>query len=93
MSVFKAFKIYQSNPRVNEVREYTFENDFLKIQGETFYQQFTWSKLYKVTRTKDWLYIWQDSVTALPISKKDLSKDCLIYLKILLQNNGVQNNL
>ncbi|MGN6604848.1 MAG: YcxB family protein [Ginsengibacter sp.] len=90
---FTAKKNYASNKRIHEEMEYNFENNFLAIKGESFNSQISWDKIYKVSKTKRWLFIWQTGYVANAIPKSDLSKAALVELKQILTAQVVKNNL
>lgn len=90
---FMARLNYNSNQRLREPMEYIFSDDKLTVQGESYSTQFTWEKLYKVTQTKNWIFIWQNRMSATPIAKKDLSDRDISEIKTLLDFHQVKNKL
>jgi len=53
----------------------------------------SWDKFYKVTKTKNWLLIWQNNSSANIIPRKDIWESQIEELKELLQKHRVKNNL
>ena len=84
---------YRSNPRIRETIEYKFQSDFLEIKGESFSSQLTWEKIHKVTKTKNWLLIWQNRQSANVIPLRDIWEGDITTLKEILTNHKVKNNL
>ena len=90
---FSAMINFNSNQRLTEPTQYIFSDDNLCIKGESFTTQFTWEKVYKVTQTKNWVFVWQNRLVANPISKQDISTDQILELRAILAMHGVKNNL
>lgn len=93
LTYFSAKKSFKSNKRVSEVIEYKFEKDFLDIKGESFSAQLSWDKIYKVSKTKSWVLIWQNSQIANVIPRRDLWEGQMMGLKEVLNNHKVKNDL
>ncbi|HLK29887.1 MAG TPA: YcxB family protein [Puia sp.] len=84
---------YKSNTRMGELMEYIFSDDYLSIKGESFSTQFTWEKIYKVTQTSNWIFIWQNRQNANPIAKKNFTESEITELKTILDFHQVKHNL
>ena len=94
LSTFIAAKLsYKSNARIKETIEYFFEDDFLEIRGESFSSKLTWPKIYKVSKTRDWLLIWQSRQIANVIPLRDVWEGDILKLKEILNRHDVKNNL
>jgi hypothetical protein len=93
LTYIAAIKSYSSNGRSSEEMEYYFNESFLTIKGESFSSEFSWSKVYKVTKTKNWLLIWHNKQVANPIPMNNILYDQLYHLKTILHHNCVKNNL
>jgi uncharacterized membrane protein (DUF485 family) len=88
---FKAKKEYNAhNSRIKEKIEYEFQDNQFIIRGESFNAQLSWDKIHKVTTTKKWLFIWQNSQHANAIPKKDIWKGELLKLREILDANKVK---
>jgi hypothetical protein len=86
-------KAYQKNYRSSESIEYNFTDSHLIITGESFNSEMTWHKIYKVTKTKNWLLIWHSSQIANAIPLRLVSSEGLITLKDIMLKNNTKNNL
>lgn len=90
---FTAKKNYLSNKRISESIEYRFTENYLEIIGESFSSQYTWDKIYKVTKVKNWILIWHNRQVANPVPKRDVWEGKLADLKRMLEKHKVKNNL
>lgn len=90
---FISKKGFSSNPRSSEMIEYGFYMDKFSVKGETFSSTLSWQKMNKVTKTKNWLLVWQSSQAANPIPLKYFDQLQLDELKEILYQNKVKNNL
>jgi hypothetical protein len=93
ITYFAAKKNYLSNKRMQELVEYKFEKNYLIIQGESFDSQMTWDKIYKVSQTKKWIFIWQSKQSANVIRTSDISVGEKNELKQILNAHHVKNNI
>ncbi len=90
---FTARSNFRSNTRNGETIDYLFESNRLTVKGESFKTEISLAKIYKVTKSKRWLFIWQGKQIANVISRQDLTAGQLASIKDLLAENGVKNNL
>jgi hypothetical protein len=91
---FRAKKIYNArSSRAKEKISYEFQDNQLDIRGESFTATLSWDKIHKVTTTKNWLFIWQNSQYANCIPKKDVWEGEIMKLREILEKNKVRNNL
>lgn len=88
-----ASKNFKTNKRISEKINYNFEYDNLTITGESFNTVLSWDKVYKVSITKHWLFIWHNTQNANPISKNYFNHNQLAALKTILDTHKVKNNL
>ena len=86
-------KAYQKNYRSSENIEYNFTDNYLQITGESFTSEMSWNKIYKVTKTKNWLLVWQSSQSANVIPLRLMSSEDLQHLKDIMQKNHAKHNL
>ena len=93
LSYLSAIVTYKTSKRLAEDIEYTFSDDYFSIKGESFNSQYSWDKIYKVSQTKSWILIWQNSLIATPIPKRDLQESDIRTLKTMLDFHQVKNNL
>ncbi len=93
LTYFGAKKNYSTNQRISENIEYRFDKDYLSTIGESFNSQASWDKIYKVTQSKNWVFIWHNRQIANPIPKRDIWEEQISELKNLLDSHNVKNNL
>jgi hypothetical protein len=93
ITFLSAKKNYAATKRIQETIEYKFTNEYLEIKGESFNSQLGWNKFYKVTKTKKWVFIWQNNSAANIISRKDIWDSQIEELKEILESHKVKNNL
>jgi hypothetical protein len=89
----KAKRNYNTNQRIRERIEYEFSDTDLKIAGESFNSTMSWDKVFKVTKTKRWVIIWQTKYLANIIPIQDIWQGEMERLKEILQRRRVSNNL
>ncbi len=90
---FSAKKIFKKSTTLGENINYEFDTEAIKIQGETFNGQLAWNKVYKVTKTKNWLLIWQNNQQASPIPRRNVRDLDIPRIAEILDKKGVKNNL
>ncbi len=88
-----AKRTFKTDARVRETIRYVFDDAKLIIQGESFESILSWDKVYKVTRSKHWLLIWQNNVLANTIAMSNLDEQKLNYLRGVLNANKVKNSI
>ena len=93
ITYFNAKKTYTLNPRLNETVCYSFEDRFLKMKGASFNSELSWEKIHKVTRSKNWLLIWQTKDFANAIKMSEINEEHLTQLKNILHKNKVKYRL
>lgn len=84
---------YAASSRIKENIEYKFEKNYLIIEGESFKTELSWDKIYKVTQTKNWVFIWLTRHHANVISKEDIWEGERAELKTILSAHNIKNNL
>lgn len=92
--VFSYFRIKKSyySTRVHETITYIFNNESIHSKGATFESTFTWDKIYKVSETKNWIFIWQNKYSVNIIPKRDFTSDELSYLKTIVDSHKEVKN-
>jgi len=93
MNYFSAKRGYASDSRIGETIEYQFDSENLSMKGETFDEQLPLKEIYRVTKTKHFLLIWQNRQMANPIPERFISDIEIEELKNILSNKKVKNNL
>ena len=64
---------YDSSNHLGELLEIEVTHKEIKIQGESFYTEVAWKKLFKIDEQTNWFLIYQNTLSAIIIPKKDLS--------------------
>ncbi|MFD2919119.1 YcxB family protein [Terrimonas rubra] len=90
---FSAKKIFKKSTTLGESINYELDEDAINIHGESFTGQLAWTKVHKVTKTRNWLLIWQNSQQASPIPRRNVRDLDLPKIAGILNKNGVKNNL
>ncbi|HMG83111.1 MAG TPA: YcxB family protein [Ferruginibacter sp.] len=93
LTYITAKRNYNGSGRSGELIIYTFNADYLSIKGESFNSEFSWDKIYKVSQTKNWVFIWQNKTFANAIPKHDIWEEQIDELKAILETHHVKNNL
>lgn len=88
-----AKRTFKTDARVREMIRYVFEDAKLIIRGESFESVLSWDRVYKVTRSKRWLLIWQNNMLANAIAMANLDEQKLSYLRGVLNTNKVNNSI
>ncbi len=93
MTYLGARRNYRANKRAGETVEYHFDESRLIVRGESFSTEASWDKVYRVTKTKNWIFIWQNRQIANPIPRKVWQEKDFAALKEILDRYQVKNNL
>lgn len=92
--IFKnARKAFSHNPRLAENIVYTFENNKLELKGESFNNEVTLDKVFKVSKTKNYILVWHSKFVANIIPLKNTSPADIVTLRSILNDSKVKNNL
>src|SRR5436190_23334449 len=65
-------KNYRSSSNLKEELKIEFTTTEIKMHGDSFYTVLDWAKIYKVQELKDWVLIYQNSLSAIIIPKSSL---------------------
>ena len=90
---FSLKKAYRQNHRAGENIEYNFTDTHLVVTGESFSSEMTWEKIHKVTRTKNWLFVWHSGQIANAIPLRLVSSEEMMQLKEIMEKNKTKNTL
>jgi len=90
---FSIKKAYYSDKKIQENISYTFVEDKIKTEGETFENDFHWNTVSRVKELKDWFLIYHSLQTMNMIPKKDFTKQEIVALRALIKNSGVKAKL
>lgn len=66
------YTVYHSSNQICEPLEMELLPETIKIHGNSFYMEVKWEKLYKIIERRHWFIIYQNSLSAIIIAKKDL---------------------
>lgn len=84
---------FNSNKKIQEGISYTFTDEKIRTEGETFDGDFTWNSVYKVKENKDWFLIYQSAQTMNMVPKKFFTKNQISGLRDLIRKNNVKAKL
>ncbi len=92
-SYFSVRFAFSSNKNIQESITYTFTDEKIRIQGETFEEEISWSSIYKVKENKDWFLIYQSAQVMNMVPKKFLTKEQISALRRIIKSNKVKAKL
>jgi hypothetical protein len=92
-SYLTARKNYQSIPGISEPLTYEFSNDKLVCIGPASSSESDWTKVHRVSETKNCLLIWRSSQVVNVLPKRNITADQLNAIKEMVRLNKVKNNL
>ncbi|GAA5085140.1 hypothetical protein GCM10023210_05670 [Chryseobacterium ginsengisoli] len=84
---------FSSNKKIQESISYTFTNEKIRTEGETFDGEFAWDSVHKVKENKEWFLIYQSAQTMNMVPKKFFTKDQIVELRNIIKNNKVRSKL
>lgn len=73
--------------------EYDISEDRISVKGESFSAEYSLDKLYRVTKTKEFLFLFHAKNVASIIPLRDTDASQLYFLKPILETHGVKTNL
>lgn len=82
---------YENNLMTQEEITYAFEDELVKMTGESFNASINWSKLHQIKEKKDFILIYQSNQIANIIPKQDFGNQ-LIEFKNLVKTKNVKHN-
>jgi len=86
-SVYRgAVKNFNTNERLKETIRYGFDQERIKIKGESFSSELTWPKTHKVIELKDWILIYQNRIVANIIPKGSFTQTQLSDFKRMVSS-------
>ena len=89
---YSAKKHFNSNLKLKESIVYEFYPDIIKMTGESFHSEMSWSTIYKVVETKKWILIYQSRTAANLLRISDF-EDKLDEFKALVKETKVKATL
>jgi hypothetical protein len=75
---------YDSSNHLRELLEIELTQDEIKIQGESFYTEIKWKKIFKIDEQTNWFLFYQNNLSAIIIPKKDFHGTQLEEFKRIL---------
>lgn len=92
-SYFSIKFAFSSNKNIQESITYTFTDEKIRIEGETFDEDFTWNSVYKIKENKDWFLIYQSAQVMNMVTKKFLTKGQVSELRNMIKANHIKAKL
>lgn len=77
--------IYYSSYHLRETVEIEITKTKLTMDGESFYLETKWDKIFKVVEKENWFLIYQNKLSAIIIPKKKISKSDIIELREIFE--------
>lgn len=78
--------IYYSSNHLRETVETEITKRRITIDGESFYMELNWDKIFRVVETKNWFLIYQNKLSAVIIPKKRFHKTDILELRQILKS-------
>lgn len=66
---------YNSSNHLRETLEMVITQAEMKIEGESFYLEVKWKKMFKIVEKRNWFLCYQNNLSAIIIPKKELSEN------------------
>ncbi|HLP55888.1 MAG TPA: YcxB family protein [Fluviicola sp.] len=93
MTYLTAKRNFKGISRISEPIEYQVKKDGITLQGESFTTDYKWNQLYRVSKNKHFVLIWQTPQVANFIPLRNISESQLAELKRVLDRNLIANKL
>ncbi|MEO8932785.1 MAG: YcxB family protein [Xanthomarina sp.] len=77
---------YYSSNQLREALEIEITPLEIKIQGESYYMEIKWEKLFKFVEKPKWFLMYQNNLSAIIIPKKDMSDSAIADFRELLKS-------
>ncbi len=84
---------FNSNKKIQENISYSFSDEKICMEGETFSEDFMWNSIYKVKENKEWFLIYQSAQTMNMLPKKYFTKDQISELRNIIRKNNIKAKL
>ena len=75
---------YYSSNQLRETLEIELANEMIKINGESYYMEIEWEKLFKIVEKPNWFLMYQNNLSAIIIPKKDMDEKDIFNFRRLL---------
>jgi len=87
--LFRGHQTYDSDQRISEKINWEINSEKITCIGESFRTEISISKLYKVTESEKWFFIWYNKNHFSILSKNSLNIEMLSRLKNLLRQGNI----
>jgi len=77
--------VYYSSNHICQTLEMDILPKEIKVHGESFYMEVKWKKMFKIVEKPKWFLIYQNSLSAIIIPKKDLQANEISHVRKILQ--------
>ncbi|MFD2909097.1 YcxB family protein [Flavobacterium ardleyense] len=79
---------YNSSNQLSENLEIELAPEMIKINGESYYMEIEWEKLFKIVEKPNWFLMYQNNLSAILIPKRDMDATDIVNFRKLL--NGLK---
>lgn len=66
---------YYSSNQLMETLIIELSKEDIKINGESYYMEIKWDKLFRIVEKQNWFLLYQNNLSAIIIPKKDMSEN------------------
>lgn len=80
---------YNSSNHLRETLQMEITKKEIKIEGESFYLEVKWQKMFKIVEKPNWFLLYQNNLSAIIIPKNDLPANGINNFREILK--GVEN--
>lgn len=77
---------YKSSNQLREALEIKTTPKDIKINGESYYMEIEWEKLFKIEEKPNWFLLYQNNLSAIIISKKNMDQNDIHDFRQILKN-------
>ena len=77
---------YKSSNQLGEALEIEITPKDIKINGESYYMEIKWEKLFEIVEKPNWFLLYQNNLSAIMIPKKDMSISDIDYFREILKD-------
>lgn len=78
-------RTYKSSNQLQETSKFEISQKDFKINGESYYLEVKWEKLFKIVEKRKWFLLYQNNLSAILIPKKDMSATEIKSFKQILK--------
>lgn len=58
----------------------------IKINGQSYYMEIKWEKLFEIVEKPNWFLLYQNNLSAIMIFKKDMTANDIDYFRKILKD-------